>query len=377
MPPSSGKLTEPPTQPSRRVGHLRPRRPTDPLASRKIVCDRYLAFEVGSGRIARVPNQHIRQQHSLPPLIAVVGPTAIGKTALGIHLARAFDGEIISADSRQFYRRMNIGTAKPAREELAQAPHHLIDIADPDETVGLAQFLRLARQTLQEITARGRLPLVVGGTGQYVRALLEGWQVPEVPPDPELRARLGREAEKDPDAVWQRLLALDPAVVDFIDPRNVRRVVRALEVSLMTGQPFSALRRRTPPPYNILRIGLTMDREALYVRADARVDAMVATGLLDEVKDLLACGYGWELPALSGLGYAQFRPFFAGQASLDEVVERIKFDTHDFIRRQYTWFRLNDPAIRWYQADDPDLRPHATEVVGSHLTNPAVDLDSA
>ena len=337
----------------------------------------HLAFRLGSGRIAGVANRHIHQQRSLPPLVAVVGPTAIGKTALGIHLARAFEGEILSADSRQFYRRMEIGTAKPTREELEQAPHHLVDVADPDETVGLAQFLRLARQTLQQITARGRLPLVVGGTGQYVRALLEGWQVPEVPPDPDLRARLEREAEQDPDAVWQRLVALDPAVPDFIDPRNVRRVVRALEVSLKTGQPFSVLRRRTPPPYRILRIGLTMDREALYARADARVDAMIRAGLLDEVRDLLASGYGWELPALSGLGYAQFKPFFAGQASLADVIERIKFDTHDFIRRQYTWFRLNDPAIRWYQADAPDLQPRTTDAVRSHLGIPESDLDSA
>ncbi|MBN1248876.1 MAG: tRNA (adenosine(37)-N6)-dimethylallyltransferase MiaA, partial [Anaerolineae bacterium] len=194
------------------------------------------------------------------PLVAIVGPTAIGKTALGIRLAQAYDGEIVSADSRQFYRTMDIGTAKPSPEELAAARHHLIDIADPDETVGLAQFLTLARNAIRDIASRGGLPLVVGGTGQYVRALLQGWQVPTVPPDPELRAELEREAEEDPGGVWQRLIALDPESADFIDPRNLRRVIRALEVTLKSERPFSELRRRIPPPYSTLKVGLTMDR---------------------------------------------------------------------------------------------------------------------
>ena len=307
------------------------------------------------------------QERDLAPLIAIVGPTAIGKTALGIQLARAFDGEIISADSRQFYRRMDIGTAKPTLYELSQAPHHLISIADPDETVGLAQFLRLARQAIEDVTRRGRLPLVVGGTGQYVRALLQGWQVPEVPPDPELRANLELEAQADPAAQWQRLVTLDPEVTTFIDPRNIRRVVRALEVSLKTGQPFSTLRRRLPPPYATLKIGLTMERQALYTRADARVDAMIAAGLVDEVATLLKDGYGWELPAMSALGYLQFKPYFEGLVALPEAVERIKLDTHDFIRRQTTWFSPNDPTIRRHEADDAHLLAHATAVVAAHL----------
>jgi tRNA dimethylallyltransferase len=301
------------------------------------------------------------------PLIAIVGPTAIGKTTLGLHLARTLNGEIISADSRQFYRRMDIGTAKPTPDELGQAPHHLIDIAEPDDTVGLARFLQLAQQSIDAVAARARLPMVVGGTGQYVRALLQGWQVPEVPPEPELRARLEQEAAADPQAVWQRLVSLDPDVTSFIDPRNTRRVVRALEVTLSTGKPFSALRQRTPPPYEFLQIGLTMEREALYRRADARVDAMVATGLAEEVAGLLRDGYGWELPAMSGLGYAQFRPHFEGRASLAEVIERIKLDTHDFIRRQYTWFRLGDPAITWYETDDPDLIARVEAAVTAHF----------
>ncbi len=296
------------------------------------------------------------------PLVAVVGPTAVGKTALGVTLGKHFDGEIVSADSRQFYRYMDVGTAKPTAEELTRTPHHLIDIADPDATVGLAQFLELARSAIAAIAARGKLPLVVGGTGQYVRALLRGWQVPNVPPDPELRAALEEEAERDPEALWERLMALDPGAADFIDPRNLRRVIRAMEVSLKADRPFSELRRRTPPPYRILQLGLTMDREALYARADARVDAMIAEGLPAEVQRLLDMGYGWELPAMSGLGYIQFRPHFEGEAPLEEVAERIKLDTHDFIRRQYTWFRPNSPKIHWMDVTEEPV-PEALEMV--------------
>ncbi len=286
------------------------------------------------------------------PLIVIVGPTAVGKTALGIALARALGGEIISADSRQLYRFMDIGTAKPTPAERAAAPHHLLDIADPDETVSLAQYLALARAAITAVSARGKLPLVVGGTGQYIRALLEGWQVPEVPPDPALRAALEARPLQE---LWEQLLALDPAAAAFVDARNPRRVIRALEVCLATGQPFSTQRRAAAPPYRALQLGLTMPRAALYARADARVEAMMAAGLEAEVRALLARGYGWDLPAMAGLGYRQFRPYLEGRASLDEVVVRIQHDTHDFIRRQYAWFRPQDPAITWLDALQLDL----------------------
>ena len=304
------------------------------------------------------------------PLIVIVGPTAVGKTALGVYLAEEFRGEVVSADSRQFYRGMTIGTAKPTTAELRRVPHHLIDIADPDATVGLAQFLQLAREAIADIAGRGGVPFVVGGTGQYVQALLQGWQVPEIPPDPTLRAELETQAASDPAALWQRLTALDPAAADFIDPRNVRRVVRALEVTLKSGQPFSALRRRIPPPYAPLILGLTLDRGALYARADARVDAMVAAGLEAEVRALLARGYSWETPAMSGLGYIQFRPYVEGSASLADVVERIKLDTHAFIRRQHTWFRAADPEVLWLDALDPATPDLASEAVSAALSAP-------
>ncbi|MGC9347006.1 MAG: tRNA (adenosine(37)-N6)-dimethylallyltransferase MiaA [Anaerolineae bacterium] len=313
-------------------------------------------------------DEHLGNPNDLIPLVAVIGPTGVGKTALGVELAQTYDGEIVSVDSRQFYRYMDIGTAKPTPAELAAARHHLVDFADPDETVGLAQFLQLARAAIREIATRERLPILVGGTGQYFRALLRGWQVPNVPPDPELREELERAAENDPEGLWDRLMALDPDAEAFIHPNNLRRVIRALEVTLKSGVPFSELRRRVPPPYHVLKIGLTMDRDALYARVDARVDAMVAQGLVEEVKSLLERGYSWEIPAMSGLGYIQFRPYLEGEASLEDVIERIKLDTHDFIRRQYTWFRPTSPDVHWLDASDPDHVTKAKLLVAEFLS---------
>jgi tRNA dimethylallyltransferase len=282
-------------------------------------------------------------------LLVIVGPTAVGKTALSLCLAESLNGEVISADSRLCYRGMDVGTAKPTPEERARIPHHLIDIADPDETVGLAEFQEQAYAAIDDVHARDRLPLVVGGAGQYVRAVLEGWRIPRVPPNPTLRAELETQAERDgAEALHARLTQLDPVAAERIDPRNVRRVIRALEVCAMTEQPISKQQRKQPPPYRILQIGLTMERTALYARVDRRVDAMMAAGLEDEVRRLVEAGYGWHLPAMSGLGYVQFRPYLESQAALDEVVAEIKRVTRRFIRRQYNWFRLADPAIRWF-----------------------------
>ncbi len=286
---------------------------------------------------------------NLPPLLVIVGPTAVGKTALSLHLAEAFDGEVVSADSRLFYRGMDIGTAKPTPEERARVPHHLIDIANPDETVGLADFQEQAYATITDIHTRGKSPLLVGGTGQYVRAVVQGWRIPRVPPDHTLRAELEAQAAREgADALHARLVQLDPAAAQRIDPRNVRRVIRALEVCLITGRPISEQQGKQPPPYRILQIGLTMERPALYDRADRRVEAMMEAGLENEVRRLVEAGYGWNLPAMSGLGYIQFKPYLEDQATLQDVVTEIKGTTHDFIRRQYNWFRLNDPHIRWF-----------------------------
>jgi tRNA dimethylallyltransferase len=284
------------------------------------------------------------------PLLVLVGATAVGKTALSLELAARFNGEIISADSRLFYRGLDIGTAKPTAAERAAAPHHLIDIRDPDETLSLGQYQRLARAASDGVRARGRLPILVGGTGQYVMAVVEGWGVPEVAPRPALRAALERLGGAEA-ARW--LAALDPTAAERIDPRNVRRVVRALEVTLVSGRPISELQRKTPPPYDVRLVGLRRDRAALYARIDARVDGMMAAGLLDEVRRLHDAGYAGE-PPLSGLGYRQLLAHLRGETTLDEAITRIKFETHRFARQQATWFRADDRRIAWFEADNSE-----------------------
>lgn len=291
------------------------------------------------------------------PLLVLVGPTAVGKTALSIALAQQFNGEIISTDSRLFYRGLDIGTAKPTLAERTAAdgtviPHHLIDICDPDETISLGVFQRLAYEAIAQVQANGRLPILVGGSGQYVRAVVEGWGIPEVAPQPALRHALEFLGAAEL-ARW--LQQLDPVASQRIDPRNVRRVIRALEVTLVTGQPISRLQHKQPPPYHICQIGLYRQREALYQRVDARVDEMVAAGLVAEMAQLIAAGYGRELSSMSSLGYQQLWPYFDGDMRLAEAVERIKFETHRFVRHQLTWFRQDDPTIFWFDAARPDL----------------------
>jgi tRNA dimethylallyltransferase len=287
------------------------------------------------------------------PLIVLVGPTASGKTRLAILLANALNGEIIGADSRQIYRHMDIGTAKPTAEEQQQARHHLIDVVDPDENLGLAEYQALALTAIHDIHARDRVPLLVGGTGQYITALVEGWSIPQVAPNLALRAELEAfAAQQGTPALHARLSALDPTAAATIDGRNIRRVVRALEVCLESGQPISELQRKRPPPFEMRHYGLTLEREALYARADQRVDAMLEAGFLDEVRSLLEQGYDRRLPSMSGLGYAQLAAHLLDGIPLAEAVLKTKHDTHDFIRRQYTWFRGHDPGILWHNSTD-------------------------
>jgi len=297
--------------------------------------------------------------------VVIVGPTAVGKTATAIRLCQDFRGEVISADSRQVYRGMDIGTAKPTLQERAAAPHHLIDLIEPDRTFGLAEFQAMAHAAIAQVLARGHVPFLVGGTGQWIRAVVQGWGVPHVPPDAQLRAGLEAEAGRvGARQLHARLAELDPTAAARIDYRNVRRVIRALEVCLKTGQPISALRRVQPPPYRLLQIGLTLPRELLYARVDARVERMLADGLAEEVRALIARGYGPELPAMSGLGYRQLAQHLAGRVSLEEAVEDIKRQTHRFVRQQYTWFRPDDPAIHWFDlsaAGYPELHQLVSE----------------
>jgi tRNA dimethylallyltransferase len=305
----------------------------------------------------------------LPPLIAIVGPTAVGKTRTAIRLCGDFDGEIISSDSRQVYRELDIGTAKPTPEERAAAVHHLIDVVDPDQVLGLAEYQSLAYAAINEVLSRKWVPFLVGGTGQWVRAVIEGWGVPRVPPDYGLRAELEAEADHaGPQALHARLASVDPDAAAKIDYRNVRRVIRALEVYLKTGIPISQHQRAQAPPYRILQIGLTMPREMLYARADARVERMLADGLLAEVKTLVDQGYHLGLPAMSGLGYRQMGQHLAGELSLDESVRLIKKETRRFIRQQYNWFRLDDPAIHWFDVSG-EYYTALHQVVAAFLTD--------
>jgi tRNA dimethylallyltransferase len=271
----------------------------------------------------------------------------VGKTSLSLQVAQDFGGEIISADSRQIYRGLDIGTDKASPEQQALVPHHLLDVVAPDEVLTLAEFQARAYVTIEAIHRRGRLPLLVGGTGQWVQAVVEGWGIPRVPPDPALRARL----EAEPlETLYAQLAAVDPPAAQKIDPRNLRRVIRALEVYYKTGIPISVQQRKTPPPYQVVQLGLTMAREQLYARIDRRIEQMVERGLVAEVEGLVAAGYGWHLPAMSGLGYRQIGQCLRGEVSLAEAVVLIKKETRRFVRQQYNWFRLDDPRLRWFDA---------------------------
>lgn len=281
-------------------------------------------------------------------LVVLVGPTAAGKTELSLRLAEVLHGEIVSADSRQVYRGMDIGTAKATPEARARVPHHLIDVVDPDDTLTLAQFQRLAYAAIDDIAARGRLPFLVGGTGQYVRAVVEGWGVPEVAPQERLRAALERLSTEE---MVRWLVTLDPVAARQVDQRNRRRLIRALEVTLVSGRPISAQQIKSPPPYRILQVGLTLTRPLLYQRIDTRVERMMEAGLLDETCRL-AERYGWDPPALSGLGYAQLGAYLRDEMILEEAVAAIKRETRRFVRHQANWFKRDDPAIHWFDATD-------------------------
>jgi len=281
-------------------------------------------------------------------LVAIIGPTAAGKSRLALYLAQNFDGEIVSADSRQVYRRMDIGTAKPSLEELALVPHHLINIINPDENFSLAQYQELASRTISDIQGRDKLALLVGGSGQYIWSVVEGWGIPEVPPDPELRQNLEEAAKADKDELYQQLKEVDPEAGQQIDPRNVRRVIRALEVNSSSQIPFSQLQRKQSPPFEVLIIGLTLDRAELYRRIDVRVNEMMELGLVEEVKRLVNMGYDSDLPAMSGIGYKQVAMFLRGELTLPTAIQQIKFETHRFVRQQYNWFQLNDDRIHWF-----------------------------
>lgn len=302
-------------------------------------------------------------------LVAVVGPTAVGKTALAIRLAQQFDGEIVNADSRQVYLGMDIGTAKPTIAEQRAARHHLIDIRPPDEPLSLGEYLPLARQAIIDINRRGKLPILCGGTGQYVWALLEGWQVPQVPPDPVYRAELERRAESEGTAaLWRELNALDPNRAESIGPHNTRRIIRALEILHATGEQIAAAVRSAEPPYQALIIGLTAERSVLYGRIDDRFDSMMSAGLLEEARRLGEDGYRLGSGPLASVGYSQLGAYLAGEMTLAEAIDRAKTQTHRLVRRQCTWFKLSDARIAWLDATAELPVAEATRQVADFLS---------
>jgi tRNA dimethylallyltransferase len=287
------------------------------------------------------------------PLILIVGPTAVGKTELAIQLAERLNGEIVSADSRLFYRGMDIGTAKPTPEEQGRAPHHLIDIADPDEILSLAVFQQKAREAIADIHIRNKIPFLVGGTGQYIRAVTEGWNPPAVKPDERLRGELERMKEER-GAYWlyEKLQGLDPAAAEKIDARNYRRTIRALEVIMTTGKRFSEQRGQVESSYHLISAGLTRPRAELYELVDQRIDAMFANGFLEEVKRLLEKGYSPSLPTMSAIGYREGIRVVQGEITEEQAKAEMRRVTRIFVRRQANWFKESDASIKWFRVQE-------------------------
>lgn len=294
-------------------------------------------------------------------VVVICGPTAAGKTALAIDLARSFGGEIIGADSMQIYRQMDIGTAKPTPEERSLVPHHMIDVCDPDAVFDAAQYARMAREVAARLLEKGVLPFVVGGTGLYLRAFLYGL-FEEGGADPGLRERLRAEAEeRGTGALLDRLGRIDPETAARLHPNDTYRIIRALEVHALTGETMAehrAAHRFRDAPYRSLQLGLELPREILYDRIDRRVDLMIGAGFVEEVRGLLDRGYPETLKSMQSIGYRHLADALGGRVSMAEALDTLKRDTRRYAKRQMTWFRAV-PGIRWVSpgaVDDCRLR---------------------
>jgi len=281
-------------------------------------------------------------------LAALVGPTAVGKTELAIPLAQRLNGEILSCDSMQVYRGMDIGTAKASPEEQALVPHHLIDIVDVDHNFTVAEYQQRARQLIEDINQRGKIPLLVGGTGLYYQAVVDNYSFYPMATRQDIRKQLQAEvAEKGLPELYTRLQEIDPDYATKISPQDEKRIIRALEVFALTGIPFSKQQTRQRNTYTLAAVGLYLNRETLYQRINERVDKMLARGLIDEVRKFRGQGYGLDNNAMQALGYKQVIYYLEGLMSYEEMVEAIKKGTRRFAKRQYTWFK-RDERIKWF-----------------------------
>jgi tRNA dimethylallyltransferase len=317
------------------------------------------------------PSIHLApdRREGLSLIVVVSGPTAVGKTALGIELALAFAGEVVNADSRYLYRGFDIGVAKPNPAERRGVPHHLIDVLPPQGDVSLARYQDLAMSAIADIADRNRLPLLIGGTPLYLNAVVEGWHIPRVPPDPDFRARLEAEAARAGiDPLIERLRAVDPAAADR-HGTNLRRIIRALEVYEATGIPMTAQEGKGPAPFHALEIGLTMPRQRLYQAVDARVHDQIERGLVAEIQALLDAGVPESAPAMGSLGYRQLLPYLRGECRLEAAIARIQHDTHRYVRHQETWLRRN-PRLVWFDVTEPGWQDAAKERVRQFLEAP-------
>lgn len=298
------------------------------------------------------------------PLVIFLGPTASGKTDAAIEIAWKINGEIISCDSRLFYRGMDIGTAKPSSIQLSVVPHHLIDISDPDQPISLAEFQEMCNGIIHTLHEKNIIPVLVGGTGQYIRAITESWNIPEQPPDTGLRSVFEKIAANNGiDYLFGYLQVLDPDAAATIDKRNIRRVVRALEVIYLTGKKFSSQKNKGESPYKVIQIGITWSREELYKRIDQRIEDMFKNDFVGEVSDLLRKGYTSNLPGMSAIGYNEVAQYVKGTLTLDEAIMLIKRKTRQFVRRQANWFKPDDPSIHWFRPGDGMLEQMLTLIM--------------
>lgn len=289
-----------------------------------------------------------------PKIIVICGPTAVGKTSVAINLAGIFNGEIISADSRQIYRYMNIGTAKPTPEQLAEIPHYIIDFLDPDQHFDARQFAQMAHDIILKLTGKNQVPFIVGGTGLYIKALLNGLFEDNFS-DISVRGRLKKEADEyGKNTLYERLSKIDPHTANRLHPNDIYRIIRALEVFEISGKSISSWHREhrfSETRYCVLKLGIYLDRETLYKRIDQRVDMMISEGLVEEVRAILKRGYSPDLKAMKAIGYSQVIDYLMGNCTLDKAIRTLKRDTRRYSKRQMTWFRA-DSEINWIKPSE-------------------------